>query len=386
LIAATAAILVSSGLQLLLRVTFYALQRVKYVVIETVPEALILLGLVVLGAVLHLGTAYFIWTYVITYIAAAAYFATVLIRMGVWRPKLRFETRLIGPWLLMTFPLAVSYVFSTVYWQVDVPILQHLAPSTPAPQCPTSLAYCEVGWYMLAYKPFQALLTVPYALRTAVFPLLSVYHREAPQRLAIATQKFYKALFALGLPAGIGIVVLANQYTSLLDLYPQAAPALRLLGITIVFMFVDNANAACLLAMDRQRTFAWIVGSGMLINIALNAVLIPVVEASHPGYGYWVTSANTALTEVGLVIIGWFALRRFGVRVPVARICWRIVPAALLMGGFIVLARPEGRIATVGITLAAAVIYVALLWLFRAADTEDRNLIRRALRRGAASP
>jgi O-antigen/teichoic acid export membrane protein len=381
LVVATAALLVSSGLQLLLRISFFALQRVKFVVVETVPEALLLLGLVVIGALRHLDASYFIWAYVVSYVAAALYFATVLVAMGVWRPRLRFETSLIGPWLLMALPLAVSYIFATVYWQVDVPILQHFAPATATRQCPNGLAYCEVGWYQLAYKPFQALLVVPYALRTAVFPLLSVYHRQAPLRLAIATEKFYKALFALGLPAAIGVVLLADQYTSLLHLYAPAAPALRLLGITIVFMFVDNANAATLLAMDRQRTYAWIVGIGMLLNIALNAVSIPLVEASHPGYGYWATSANTAVTEIGLVTIGWFALRHAGVTVPVLRLGWRIVPAALLMGGFIVLLRPQGRIATVLVTLAAAALYAALLWLFRVADAEERTLLRRALRR-----
>jgi O-antigen/teichoic acid export membrane protein len=380
LVVATAALLVSSGLQLVLRNSFYALQRVKFVVVETIPEALLLLGLVVLGALHHLDAAYFIWAYVISYVAAALYFAAVLMAIGVWRPRARFEMSLIRPWFLMTLPLAVSYVFTTVYWQVDVPILQHFASPRATPQCANGLAYCEVGWYQLAYKPFQALLVVPFALRTAVFPILSIYHREAPRRLAIGVEKFYKALFVIGLPAAIGVVILADQYTSLLDLYPQAAPALRLLGITVVFMFVDNANAAALLAMDRQRTYAWIVGVGMLLNIALNAVLIPVVEASHPGYGYWVTSANTVLTEVGLVVIGWFALRRLGVSVPVLRIGWRIVPAALLMGGFVVLVRPEGRIATLGITVAAAALYLVLLWLFRVADEEERTLIRRALR------
>ncbi len=381
LVIATAALLVSSGLQLILRNSFYALQRVKFVVMETVPEALLLLGLVVLGALHHLDASYFIWAYVISYVAAALYFAATLAAIGAWQPRFRFEMGLIGPWLLMTLPLAVSYVFTTVYWQVDVPILQHFAPSTATPQCPSGLAYCEIGWYQLAYKPFQALLVVPFALRTAVFPILSIYQREAPRRLAIGAQKFYKVLLALGLPAGIGIVVLADQYTSLLDLYPQAAPALRLLGITVVFMFVDNANAATLLAMDRQRTYAWIVGIGMVINIALNAALIPVVEASHPGYGYWVTSATTVVTEVGLVIIGWFALRRLGVAVPVVRLGWRIAPAALLMGGFLVLVRPEGQIATLGVTALAAALYLALLWLFRVADSEERSLIRRALGR-----
>jgi len=384
LIVASAALLVSSGLQLILRNTFYALQRVRWVVIEIVPEALLLLGLVVIGAVRDLGTAYFIWTYTFSYLAAAAYFAIVLLSAGIWRPRWRFEPSLILPWLVMTLPLAVSYVFTTVYWQIDVPILQHFGPQV-ARSCPspTTLAYCEVGWYQAAYKPFQALLVVPFALRTVVFPLLSVYHREARDRLVATTQKLFKGLVALGLPISVGVVVLAGQYTQLFSLYPQASPALRLLGITIVFMFVDNANAATLLAMDRQRIYAWIVGIGMVVNVVLNAALIPVFEHLHPGSGYWVTSANTALTEIGLVAIGWWVLRRLGVRIPIIRLSWRIIPAALVMGGFLLLVRPEGRVATVLLTIAAGFLYLVALWVFRAADAEERRLIRRALSRRA---
>jgi len=382
LVVASAALLVGSGLQLLLRNSFYALQRVKYVAVEIIPEALLLLGLVVVGALKDLGTAYFIWAYTFSYLAAAAYFAAVLLATGVWRPRWRFETSLIRPWMVMTAPLAVSYVFTTVYWQIDVPILQHFGPSTPT-SCPTltSLSYCEVGWYQAAYKPFQALLVIPFALRTVVFPLLAVYQREAPERLVLGVQKFFKALLALGLPASIGVIVLADQYTRLFSLYPQAAPSLRLLGVTIVFMFVDNANATALLAMDRQRTYAWIVGVGMLLNGILNAVLIPVFERLHPGSGYLVTSANTALTEVGLVVIGLVVLRRLGVGVPVLRLSWRIVPAALLMGGFLLLVHPEGAVATVGLTVAGGALYLVALWLFRAADPDERSLMRRALQR-----
>jgi O-antigen/teichoic acid export membrane protein len=239
-----------------------------------------------------------------------------------------------------------------------------------------------VGWYQAAYKPFQALLVIPFALRTVVFPLLAVYHREAPERLVIAVQKFFKALVALGLPASIGVIVLADQYTSLFTLPAQASPALRLLGVTIVFMFADNANATGLLAMDRQRTYAWIVGAGLVLNAVLNAVLIPVFEHLHPGTGYLVTSASTAATEIGLVVIGLIVLRHLGVSVPVVRLSWRIVPPALLMGGFLLLVHPEGRLATVGFTLVAGAIYLAALWLIRAADADERQLLRRALRRG----
>jgi hypothetical protein len=52
------------------------------------------------------------------------------------------------------------------------------------------------------------------------------------------------------------------------------------------------------------------------------------------------------------------------------------------MGGFLLLVHPEGRLATVGFTVVAGAIYLAALWLIRAADAGERQLLRRALQRG----
>jgi len=57
------------------------------------------------------------------------------------------------------------------------------------------------------------------------------------------------------------------------------------------------------------------------------------------------------------------------------------VPAALLMGGFLLLVHPEGAVATVGLTVAGGALYLVALWLFRAADPDERSLMRRALQR-----
>ena len=66
----------------------------------------------------------------------------------------------------------------------------------------------------------------------------------------------------------------------------------------------------------------------------------------------------------------------------VGKLSAKLDPRYLLMGGFLLLVHPEGRLATVGFTLVAGAIYLAALWLIRAADADERQLLRRALRRG----
>ena len=358
----TIALLVSSGYQLMLRNTLYALQRLGYEIAEIVPEAVLLLAIVVIGATQHRGAGFFIWAYVFSYVAASIYFAVVLIRLGIWRPRWQFEAALIVPWLKMSLPLAITYIFTTIYWKIDVPILQHFR------------SYSEVGWYTAAYKPFESLLFLPMTLRTVIFPLLSIYHRQDKHRLKLGTEKFFKALLALGMPITVGIVLLAGQYNSLLHLYPQSAASLQILGAAVVFLFIDNTFAATLLAMDKQKTFAWIAISGLLVNLALNLVVIPK-------YGYIGASWAVVVTEVALVIIGWSTLRHLGIAIPVHRLFWRVAIAAFAMGGVIVLLHPLGALPVVAVTLIAGLIYLGLLWILGAADEEDRALIRRAIGR-----
>jgi O-antigen/teichoic acid export membrane protein len=369
LIVPTAALMVISGYQLMLRNTLYALQRLGFEILEIVPEALLLLAIVVIGYAGHHGAGFYLWAYTLSYVAAAIYFAIVLIAIGVWRPAWKMEMELLKPWLRSSLPLAITYIFTTVYWKVDVPILQRYTD------------FQQVGWYTLAYKPFESLLFVPMTLRTVVFPVLSVYHTHRPDRLGIATEKFFKALLALGLPMTVGIVLLAQQYNDLLHLFPQSAAALQILGFAVVFLFVDNTFAAALLATDRQGLFAWIAVSGLIVNVVLNTVLIPVFEGMHPGSGYLVASWNVVGTEVCLVIAGWVSLRRVGIPIAVHRVGWRVVVAAAVMGAAIWLVNPHGAVAVIGTTLAAGALYLGLLWLIGGADDEEKLLLRRALRR-----
>jgi hypothetical protein len=49
------------------------------------------------------------------------------------------------------------------------------------------------------------------------------------------------------------------------------------------------------------------------------------------------------------------------------------------MGGFVWLFNPQGRLAVVAVTIAAALVYAVMLVVLRTADDEDRSIMRRAL-------
>jgi O-antigen/teichoic acid export membrane protein len=356
------AILVLSGYQLLLRNTLYAMQRLTFEIIEIVPETLVVFALVVIGVHIHADTGFFLWAYAISYAFACVYFGIVLITMGVLRPGLQFEPGLLFSWVRVAVPLGITFIITTVYFKVDVPILQRFRP------------YSEVGYYTFAYKPFESLLFIPFALRSVVFPVLSVYHRRSPERVLPLAEKFFKALVILGWPISVGVFLLAPQFNSLLHLYPGSEPALQILALAIVFMFADNTFAATLNAIDKQNVFAFVAMVGLVINVGVNLVVIP-------RYGYLGASWAVVVTEAALVVVGWLVLRAQLGTIHLVRASWKAVVAGLLMGLFIYVANPhQSRVLLFVIVVASALIYGAVLLVLRVADREEISVIRNALR------
>jgi O-antigen/teichoic acid export membrane protein len=356
------AILVLSGYQLLLRNTLYAMQRLTFEIIEIVPETLIVFALVIVGVHINADTGFFLWAYAISYAFACVYFATVLVAMGVLRPAPQLEPGLLFSWVKVAVPLGITFIITTVYFKVDVPILQRFRP------------YSEVGYYTFAYKPFESLLFIPFALRSVVFPVLSVYHRQSPERVLPLAEKFFKALVILGWPITVGVFLLAPQFNTLLHLYAGSEPALQILALAIVFMFADNTFAATLNAIDKQNVFAFVAMVGLVINVGVNLVVIP-------RYGYLGASWAVVVTEAALVVVGWFVLRAQLGTIPLLATSWKAVVAGLVMGAFIYVANPhQNRVLLFVIVVASALVYGAMLLLLRVADNEELSLIRNALR------
>src|SRR4029077_19415948 len=262
---------------------------------------------------------------------------------GILRPHWSLEPALFARWIRAGIPLAITYVLTTVYFKLDVPILQH------------SRSYAEVGWYTFAYRPFEALLFIPATMRTVMFPVLSIYYRSAPNRVLASAEKFFKGLAVIGWPITVGLFLLAPQYIDLITThFPQSGAALRILALAVVFMFVDNTFAAVLNAIDRQKLFAYVALSGLVINFVLNIILIP-------RFGYLGASWATVATEVGLVTTGWLALRAVLGPLRVVRVTWKPLLAGVVMGGFVVLVNPHGRLAVLAVTLVAALVYGLML-------------------------
>ena len=137
------------------------------------------------------------------------YFIAVLLGKRMLTPRWQLEPDLFRQWIRAGIPLAITYLLTTVYFKLDVPILQHYR------------SYAEVGSYTFAYRFFEALLFIPATLRTVVFPVLSIYYRDAPNRVLASADKLFKGLAIIGWPITVGLFLLAPQFNEILGLLPS---------------------------------------------------------------------------------------------------------------------------------------------------------------------
>jgi O-antigen/teichoic acid export membrane protein len=349
----------------LLRYTLYALQRLGFEAVAIVLESLLLLGLTLYGVRTNQGVAYFLWAYVAMYAFDCVFFSVLLRSLKIARFRWRFETALLRQWFWMGLPFAVTFVLTTLYWKLDVPLLKLFKTSD------------EVGWYSLAYKPFEALLFVPITMLGVVLPVLAVYQRASQDRLRTAVVMFFKALLMLGWPLSIGVVVLAHPLAGLWSgFYPQSIPALQILALAYVFAFVNNAFIGALTVLDRQATYAKAAGVSLVVNLILNLILIPL-------FGYIAAAWTTVVTEMVLVGAGWWLTARHLGKLHLSAASWRPILAGVVMGAAIYPLRGVHGDAVGLVVLLGMAVYGAAVLLLRAMTREEIQFLRAALRRSS---
>jgi O-antigen/teichoic acid export membrane protein len=357
LIVPGAALLVLTSYATVLRNTFYARGRLEFEAVAILTEIAIQFSLIVVGARIGAPVGFFVWAYAASFGFTCAYCLVVIPIFRLGRISLRFDLKLFRSWLALALPFALGAFLTNLYFRADVPILSHFRP------------FQEVGWYQFAYKPFEALQFVPLAVQAAVYPLLGVYYKQGGPLLGIAYERFFKVLVLLGWPLTVGTFVLVHPVGRLFRLFPQSEPSLRILSLGIVFLFVNSAFTAMLYAIDRQDLFAWTTGIGVVVNVGLNLALIPL-------YGYLAASGTTVVTEAVIAVAGWFFVARRH-RLPWVRLSWRVALAGLVMGAVLF---PLARRSIVITAPLGALVYGVALWVLRAVEREEIDLLRQGFR------
>ncbi len=195
----------------------------------------------------------------------AAYSAwNVSRRLGVGALVPAFKRESVIILLKAALPFALAGIFVKVYSYVDSIFISKYLGSE------------AVGIYAIAYKFTYAFQFIPMAFVAALYPALSAIVDRDPDELRRLFNDAIWYVLVLGTPIAFGLWALASDAVALAGQgYAGAAPVLSILIFVLIPIFLDFPVGSLLNASNRQTTKMAIMGVTMVMNLILNAVLIP---------------------------------------------------------------------------------------------------------------
>ncbi|MCP4168015.1 MAG: oligosaccharide flippase family protein [Chloroflexi bacterium] len=305
-------------------------------------------GFVGLAAVsLVMNTVQAIWLY-------------VLLRQRLLVPHRHFDF-VMQRWMLVEgWPLMLNHLLATAFWRIDILIL------TPV------VGLFGVGLYSAAYKYIDGLNVIPSYFTLAVFPVMSRFASDAPDRLARTHRLALRLLTIIAIPVAISVFFLAQPLILILggkDYIPGAVLLLKILVLSIPIGFMNSVTHYVLIAIGRQRFLTWVFVFGVGFNTVGNLIFIP-------RYGAPAAAVVTILSELALFFPFYYAVRKYLAPVPWISVLWRQALAGMLMAATFVLVGPFSLVLA---TLLAGLVYGILLIAVGAHKAEDMEAVWEAL-------
>ena len=286
-----------------------------------------------------------------------------IVYVSIVKIRPSFDLRFWKHILRESLPLALTVIFTVIYFKIDVVMLSLIRGDNS-----------EIGWYSAAMRLIELVGVVPALIVSALFPIVSSLYKESIDSLKNVFKTSFRYLLAIALPIAVGTLLLSEHliYTIYGEEYVKTIPALKILATALVFIFVNYILMNILVAVDRQKTNAIIAGTCVFVNIALNLCLIP-----H--YGYLGAGTATVITEIVLFALGLCFVAKYVCKVNVITMLIRPLISVVIMGAFIVVIM--SKIHLVFIIFLSALIYFSCLLLFKFLTKDDKVILLQLIRK-----
>ncbi len=198
------------------------------------------------------------------------------------------EPALIDEIVRTNIPFLVSGLLIVGYNSLDTVLLSLMTNST------------AVGWYGAATRIINAMGFLPGILiMNIMYPIFSKLATTSDAELKLALEKSMNFLLFCGIPIATMFIVAAPNIIEFLyggRGFSQAIPALQALAPYVVFLYFDYPLVPILLSKKQDRKVPIITAIGLVFNLGLNFLLIPLYQ--HIG-----AAIVTSLTELLLSFV-----------------------------------------------------------------------------------
>jgi O-antigen/teichoic acid export membrane protein len=221
--------------------------------------------------------------------------------------RLRAETGQWWTWIKEAIPLSIGAALFSVYYRIDIVMLEALDSAR------------AVGEYTIGYKFADLAIFFPEALLTPVMTLFVAAWPHDASSLRRHVRQSFVLLAVAAVAIGVGFALVAGPLIELLygDRYATATGASRLLVTGSVIQYVSYLCFMILVAIGRNRPYALAGLAGLVVNVALNLILIPAYSFDGSAIATVVTELVVAVLLImivrhtpGILSVPWPAIAR----------------------------------------------------------------------------
>ncbi|MCL5999520.1 MAG: oligosaccharide flippase family protein [Chloroflexi bacterium] len=347
---------VISSLSTGLSALFFAHEKAEFPAALTIVSSLIKVSLGAVALLTGFGIIGLALTSIITNIATLAILLFVTVRT-FFVPHREDDPQMRRGMLRESFPLMLNHLLATLFFKVDVPLLEAMKSAT------------VVGWYSAAYKYVDAFNIIPSFFTQSIFPAMSRMANQSDNAMARSYILSLKLLVMTALPLAILSTFLAPYMIGLLggaEYLPHGAIALQIMIWSIPFGWINSVTNYALIAVNQQRALTRAFIIGLTFNVIANLILIPL-------YSYQAAAAVTIFSEIVEGGAFYFYVRRHIVKVNWLDVLGRPALAAALMAGVIFFSTNSGWL-VLGVVFGVAT-YLGALVLTGVLSPIDRAIL-----------
>lgn len=238
---------------------------------------------------------WFVWAQTVAYSITllVAYILVHRIAGGVrlvWRPAYGWVV------VKQSFPYALLILLMTFYYRIDTLMLERMLPD----------GAMQAGIYAQAFRFFEAFNMLGYLMAGLLLPMFSRLLGSKEPQGREGLYPLVRLATRLVLTGTIAIAVFgAVNAQAIMDLrYAQhtqeSAPVFALLIGCFVAVCSTYVFGTLLTAGGRLRQLNWLAAGGAVLNIGLNLVLIPRMQAEGAAWASLITQVLTALAQIHL--------------------------------------------------------------------------------------
>lgn len=215
----------------------------------------------------------------------------IFILMSQIKPTLFINPAEIKLIIKGSVPYGILLVLGFIYFKIDGLMLVYLRGPT------------QTGIYGAAYKFLDAIVFVPSAIATALFPVIAQLEQNNYSKIKSIYISSLKLLGFLSIPVFLGYYFIAPLVIPwLLPQYLQSIDALKILSFTIPFMFLHVPAPLILMSFSKYlKPMIYLSIFTVSFNIVANLILIPQFGFTGAAYTTVISEALSFVVFFGLI-------------------------------------------------------------------------------------